>query len=337
MTIATLRVPTNDFFKIRHIDSEESLKEQGFKEADIPGESALDYVYRTMKVVLKSTCLKDIYNDSEVTYEACKWATLYHFCYLSIWDSSKCNEDFIITDNGMNCEHDKSRFITFYNLGGKGPFKNENDEMLKLGYVDKHIIDLKNCKDETRSIYEEVRYKMQYVYANYYSFAISSKRTIALINPFFRLYYDKNILEKTKHIPDIWPTSLSKEAMSSNTCTYIKKGEYSEKDEYHYPIKDLCLEDVIIINCMSLDRINEWLGFDNSAKVIRSLNTYNLIPYYYRRKYYDELIKKLYENGYDFPNSEKYRNISDKLVYRKFTSTEMMYIEFVFNSISKGL
>ena len=332
--IETLRVPGSSLYSVRHLDSVERLKQDGFKEIEITGESNLAYAYRTMKVLIESNSLEEVYNHKEVTYEACKWGTLFNNCYISIWDSSKCNEDFIITDNGMNCEHDRTRFFTFQNLCGNGPYTNTNDEMLKNGYVLKHLVDSYNSKDINKNfIYSSILNKMNYVHANYYYFAVSSTRTIALINPFYRLYYDVDLLQITKIKPNVWPTLLSENAMSSNTQTYVSSKGFSENDEYHYLIKDLPLEDVIKINCMALDRIKRWLGFDNSSRIARSLNVYSMIPKEFQRKYYDKLKDILFSLGCDFPNTKKYRKISEKLIYSVFSKEDMEYIEFYYNSI----
>lgn len=332
--IETLRVPGSSLYSVRHLDSVERLKQDGFKEIEISGESNLAYAYRTMKVLIESNSLEEVYNHKEVTYEACKWGTLFNNCYISIWDSSKCNEDFIITDNGMNCEHDRTRFLTFPNLCGKGPYTNNNYEMLKNGYVLKCLSDSKNLNNEKETlIYFNILNRMNYVHANYYYFAVSSTRTIALINPFYRLYYDADLLHIIKRKPNVWPTLLSQDAMSSNKQTYVSNGSISQEDKYHYTIKDLPLEDVITINCMALDRIKRWLGFDNSSKIARSLNVYSMTPKEFQRNNYENLKEVLFSLGCDFPNTRKYREMNEKMTRSFFTKEDVEYIEFFYNSI----
>ena len=331
-TIAMLRVPESSLKTIKHLDSEERLKAKGFKEKVIENETLEEYFYRTLKVILESNSLEDIYNHPEVTYEACNWASLFGHCYVSIWDSSKANEDFIITDNGMNCEHDKTRFLTF-NIDGQ-PFTNEKDEILKNGYV------LKKIHESEKGSFKQIAYlemlnRMSFVHANYYLFAVSNTRTISLINPFFRLYNDPSYLDLTKETPNVWPTLLSKEAMECNTQTYQKRGEYNDNDLYHYKVKDLSLEEVIIINNMMLDRVYRWMGFDNSSKIVRSLNVYSMIPKEFQRKDYSALIKYIYSMGHDFPKNQKYQNIQNKLTCHFFTPEEMEYIKYFYNLIKK--
>lgn len=331
-TIATLRIPDSSLFSQKHLESEASLKQQGFKEVFVEDESNQDYAYRTMKVVLESNSIEELFNHPQVTYEACKWFLLFNNCFITIWDSKESKEDFIITDNGMNCEHDKTRFLTF-NFDGQ-QYKNEKDEMLKAGYVMKKLEESKN--DPIKSFgYSEIFMRMSRVHANYYLFAVSSTRTIALINPFYRLYDDPTFLERIKEVPDVWPTLLSKEAMSSNSYSYVKVGEKNSDDQFSYKIKNLSLEEVIIINCMMLDRVYYWVGFDNSARIVRSLNTYTMIEKHFQRNNYDKLVEHLYSLGYDFPRIDKYLSIKNKLTCFPFTEKEVEYIKFCYDLIKK--
>lgn len=332
-TVAMLRVPESSSLTKKHLDSEEKLRMKGFKEVVIENESALEYAFRTLKVILESNSIEELYNHPQVTYEACNWASLFNNCYLSIWDSSKSKEDFIITDNGMNCEHDKTRFLTF-NFDGKD-YTNEKDEMLKRGYVMKKLIENKD-NPQKAFLYSNLMMNMEYVHANYYLFAVSSTRTIALINPFYRLYDDPSYLKITKESPNVWPTLLSHEAMKCNTQTYKKFGEKNNSDLFHYDVKDLSLEEVIIVNNMMLDRVYVWMGFDNSSKIVRSLNVYSMIKKEHQRKDYDKLIQYLYSLGYDFPKKQKYADLRDKLTRFSFTEEEMKYIRFFYDLIHRN-
>ena len=328
--IAMLRVPESSLLTIKHLDSEENLEKRGFKEVKIENESSLEYAYRTLKVILESKNIVEVYNHPQVTYEACNWTSLFNNCYITIWDSTKSKEDFIITDNGMNCEHDKTRFKTFIFDGKK--YENVRDEILKCGYVMKKLMD--NIKNEEKGfIYYSMMKNMEYVHANYYLFAVSNTRTIALINPFYRLYYNPTYISFLKETPNVWPTLLSKEAMESNTQTYKKAGNMNDDDLFHYEIKDLSLEDVIIINNMMLDRVYRWMGFDNSLKIARSLSVYSMIPKQFQRNDYDKLTEYLYTLGCDFPKTQKYRDLSRKLTTIVLTTEEMQYVKFFYDSI----
>ena len=328
-TVAMLRVPDSSLNVNKHLDSEESLIKRGFKETKIENESVEDYSYRTLKVILESNNLDDVYKHPEVTYEACNWMTLFACCYLTIWDSKKVKEDFIITDCGMNCEHDKSRFKT-YNFNGK-LYTNNIEEMIKNGYVYKKFKDFTGNNKEL--LYHNLICNMQYVHANYYLFAVSNDRTVSLINPFYRLYNDETYLKITNEKPDVWPTLLSKEAMSCNTQTYIELGKSNSNDLFHYKVKDLSLNEVIIVNCMMLDRVYKWFGFDSSFKISRSLNVYSMIPKQFQRNSYEKLIDYLYSLGCEFPKIKKYQDICDELINTDITNEEMKYIKYFYDYI----
>lgn len=332
-TVAMLRVPESSLLTIKHLDSEERLKMKGFKEAVVENESNLEYAFRTLKVILESNNIEELFNHPQVTYEACNWASMFNHCYVSIWDSTKSKEDFIITDNGMNCEHDKTRFLTF-NFDGKD-YKNEKDEMLKRGYAMKKLMENKDDSEKS-FIYSKLIMDMEYVHANYYLFAVSSTRTIALINPFFRLYDDPTYLEFTKEAPNVWPTLLSHEAMKCNTQTYKNPRKIDDSDLFHYEVKDLSIEDVIIVNNMMLDRVYIWMGFDDSSKIARSLNVYSMIAKEFQRKDYDKLIQYLYSLGYDFPKIQKYATLRDKLTRFTFTEEEMKCVRFYYDLIQRN-
>ena len=255
---------------------------------------------------------------------------MFYYCYLTVWDSSKAKEDFIITDNGMNCEHDKTRFKSFV-VNGVSHY-NEKDEILKGSYIIKKLMEC-NGDEEKRTLYLNLANKIRCVHANYYLFAVSSTRTIALINPFFRLYDDTTSLKITNEVPNVWPTLLSREAMKCNTGTYVHLGEFDNNDLFHYDVKDLSLEEVIIINNMMLDRVFRWFGFDESARIIRSLSVYSLIDTKYQRKNYDKLKEYLRSFGYEFAQSKKYREIAKQLICTIFTDEEIEYIEYFYNLI----
>lgn len=327
-TIATLRVPDTSIKTMKHLDTEESLEKMGFKEKNIENETNDEYLYRTMKVVLESNKLEEVYSHEFVTYEACKWATLYNNCFISIWDSNDVKEDFIITDNGMNCEHDKTRFLHF-NFDGK-EYVNNRDEMLKKGYVLKKI---EECRYPKKIfLYSDLLKNMDYVHANYYIFAVSNTRTISLINPFYRLYYDESYINVLGETPDVWPSVLSKEALEANTCICKKNGEITS---YKYKVKNLSLDDVIIVNNMMLDRVFMWMGFDNSSKICRSINVYLMMEKEFQRKNYVKLKEYLYSLGNEFPQSKKLIDIHNKICSYNFTPNEIDYVKHFYYSIIK--
>lgn len=293
---------------------------RGFDEVKLPNETYKDYIFRTMKVIIDCNNENDILRHSERTYQAYKWFMLYKFCYLTFWDSEKCGEDFLITDIGMTCEHETSKFL-FQHFGF-------NEELLKSGYV---ISKLNNGYR-----YQEMLAKLAHVQANYYMFSISETRMIGLINPFYRLYFDDNVGEK----PDIWPTKLSMDALTANSVNYKKSYdmfvEYSADDEYTYKIKDLELDDVLVINLMMLDRVDEIVGYVNSSKILRSLAVYSYGKQ--SRKDYTGLVNKLIDLGYNIPKNNKYSEQYDRISRIDYVNKDYQYMKlFIENLRRKGI
>lgn len=332
-TIEMLRVPESTLYYAKNCEKEEDLKKQGFVEVHIENETNDEYGYRTLKVILESNSVEDVYNHKEVTYEACKWIQLFNNCYITVWDSSNSKEDFIITDNGMNCEHDKSRFRPF-NFNGQ-TYYNQKYEMIKQGYIQKKIEENKNSRNKIYA-YATILERMHYVHANYYLFAVSNTRTVALVNPFYRLYDDQSFIMLIGEKPNIWPTLLSKEALSSNKSQPKNHYMISDDDLYQYTIKDLPLRDVIIVNNMMLDRVHHLMGYNESSKIIRSLSIYSLLPKGHRRKDYGKLMEYLQSLGYTFPKNEDLQSIANDLLQPPITNEEMEYVKYFYNLINQN-
>lgn len=350
--ISMIRTP-NSYKRLKNKqEAKDSLEKQGFKEVPLENESDEEYSQRTIEVILDSKNVDEVFKHPKVTYEACKWSLLFNNCCLSILDSTEAKEDFIIMDVGMICEHDKTRFQPFPLLFSKefvtkemNPMdyyrSNEIDEILKRGYIystlypytdkviKKETITQKE-KDKILALYMTEE-KMKYVHANYYIIPVSNTRTISFINPFFKLYFDEELLSLTGEKPDIWPTTLSIESMKTGTRNYKKIGELSDDDVFIYPVKNIPYEDVIKINCMSIDRIDTWLGFDESSKIRRTLNVYRLVGF--QRNNYDSLIEEFKKLGYEFPKTKKYIDIKNSICEPDFTDKELKYNEFFYKNV----
>lgn len=311
-------------------ESKKVLKSLGFKETIIENETVDEYNIRTIRVLVESKDYEEVLKHPLVTYDACKWAMLYKNCYLVVWDSSDTREDFLITDIGMTCEHEPSKFLI------PGHF----EEFVKPGYLLYH---LENAQNEIEKlIYSDFLNKSRFVLANFYMFSISNTRMIGLVNPFFRLYYDKNTIKKLGCVPDVWPSNISKDALESNDVKYINhrniKGvdyitEYNDKDEYIYKIKNLSLEDVLNINSLMLDRAQEVLGFVNSNKILRSLRVYMGVDEINPRVDYRPLKEELEKMGYTFSKRKYFLELSKKLDLRyvNFTNEDKKYITYMLN------
>ena len=309
-----------------------SSKLYGFQEKIIEEESYSEYIFRTIRTVIDSYDYEDYLKNPNKTYEGAKWFILVNSCYLTFWDSTESNEDFLITDRGMTCEHEKSRFA-FERLGF-------NEELVKNGFIFSKLNDT-SLNEEQKNIYFYLMNMSSFVYANYYIFSIAETRMIGLINPWYRLWFDDNKIKVIGSTPDVYPCMLSKQAMNVNRNDYVNLAEVDgkivyykdDKDKYIYDIKYLQFEDVCLINMMMLDRIYEFLGFVNTSKIIRSLTVYNNLKY--KLNDYEKLQTELEKLGYDFPKNKKYTLLADEIPKISFTKEEQKYINLMIDLKNK--
>lgn len=290
-----------------------------FEEKGAESLSSFDYWMRTLKCVLESSLLEDVINHPEATAKAVCWAYTFNVGYISIWDSTKTKEEFVIMDQGMTSEHEITRFLE--------PI---NRDSIKVGYLCEML--KKSHTDSFSFVYLRILKSNNFMSENMYLFTISKNRMIAIINPFFVLYDEKafeNTVSPPK--PDIWPTSLqNRNLFFKNRNEYLdedgaKDGKYSAKDIFIYPVREMDLNDVLYVNCLILDRIQTMLGFSETVGIRRSLLTYTAINK--KLNDYTGLIKKLNEFGYETAITEKYFKIAEAFNdLIQFTNSEIKYI-----------
>ena len=302
---------------------EESIK---FNEKIIDGESDFDYWMRTIRCILESEDLASIRNHPLATTKAVQWANNFNSAYLSIWDSEETGEDFIVIDNGMTSEHESTRFIN--------PI---NDDAIKRGYLLDQCIFSTSISDEQKK--SNLRYLYSILFANdfmtenFYIFSITKNRILVLLNPFFRLY-DKSDYEVTNVLPapDIWPTRIKeKDLFLKNKNEYINglaetlKGKKDDRDLYIYPVRRMCLDDVMYINTLSLDRIDEIIGFSDTSRIKRSLALYSIVN---GLNDYTDLTKQLSDLGYSIKVNEGTRTMKEHISteHVQFSEKEAHYI-----------
>lgn len=306
----------------------------GFDEKqNISDLSSFDYWMQTLKCVLESKSLYDVQKNDNATAVAVYWSNVFISGYISIWDSTMTNEEFIIMDQGMTSEHEKTRFLPPY-----------NEDMIKRGYLIGKInrFNVPSATKELNQLYKYIQIALanDCFSENMYLFTLSKSRMIAFINPFFRLYDKKDWYEfQNPEIPDIWTTSIQDVRLfEKNKNIYVdlvksKHGLYNEDDQYVYKIHDMILDDVIYINCLVLDRIEKILGFSEAKGILRSLVTYSCISK--SRKDYSHLINYLKDLGYETKKTKNLIDLAKKIsvLNINFTNSEKQcianYVEFV--------
>ena len=254
-----------------------------------------EYLKQTLLSILESDDEYKWADKENATFVAQKWTRVFNSCYFSIWDSKKCGEDFVISDIGMVCEHDPSRFYGDY-----------GQELIKTGYYLSLLKKTKSAEEKANIL--KLILNEDNVGANFYFTPLTPSRTLVLVDPFYRLFDEAEDRMLGMSKPDIWPSGFqNKGIVKKNRSRYVDlekamRGEKDPNDEYIYDIVDLEKEDVIYFNVLNMDRIDSLLGFGESSRVLRSLGTYLCLGK--PRKDYRKLSDLLSENGYAVPRND---------------------------------
>ena len=313
--IEQLRTPNMKTY-IRHDreyfekSSPEHLKAIGYFDNPTSKLNDEEYLKLTLKGILEYNGFteEDFVNwlkNPNITLSAQKWMKIYMQCYLSFWDSKKSGEDFLITDAGMFCEHDPSKF-----LHGNS----KQMELLKPGFFFS-LLENSSVPNEKKSFIFQSMISGSEVRANFYFFSLTATRTIVLIDPFFRIFDKNEPWQSIFHLPlpDFWPSAfIDRSLIEKNKVQYenledARVRTFSKNDKFIYKIHDMELEDVLYYNSLLLDRIDTTIGFGESARIIRSLASY--LQVYVPRNDYRKLKIELENIGYSIPSSEKYKRI----------------------------
>lgn len=330
LVLAMLRTMDSEYFTQSKAEKarEDVRINYKFEEcAEISLLSSFDYWMQTIRCILEAKSPFYVQKNNQATAIAVYWANVFMSGYIAIWDSTISKEEFVIMDQGMTSEHEKTRFLQPY-----------NNDMLKRGYLFERTFFRKQpaSYDEKNIFFKYMQLALANdgFSENMYLFTISKNRMIALINPFFRLY-DKDDWNNFSNYeePDIWTTSIKdRHLFAKNKNDYVdlensKSGEHSENDKFIYKIQDMNLEDVIYVNCLILDRIHTIVGFSETSGIRRSLITYHCIPGALNN--YTDLISQLSEFGYEMNKTKKYQEIAAHASLRdiSFSESEKKYID----------
>ena len=216
---------------------------------------------RTLKVFATTTYIRDIVLNPLATREMLGWAIPFLESYIAFWDTL-AEKEYLLTDCGMCSEYEGFHMIT----GGI--------DISKSSFLFHKI--LKEHKEE----YGGVLASNFLMYENYSIFNLSSTRSLVMINPFFRLYHNAQVMltgaVNENHIldkPDIWPAIIqNKELFNVPENKYIfGVGRYTPDDLFIYRPKILSNEDLIYINSLMLSQTKEIIGFNDPTKIIDSI------------------------------------------------------------------
>ncbi|MDO9629090.1 MAG: DUF4238 domain-containing protein [Acholeplasmataceae bacterium] len=330
LVLAMLRTMESEYFTQTKANKSRETVKINYKFVEKPEISSLssfEYWMQTLKCILESRSPFDVQKNDNATAIAVYWSNVFMSGYIAIWDSAESNEDFVIMDQGMTSEHEKTRFLP--------PF---NNDMIKRGYLIEKTFNSKNPTSTMETNlwlkYTQLALANDGFSENMYLFTISKNRMIAFINPFFRLYDTEDWKDyDTPEIPDIWTTSFQDiRLFQKNKNEYIdpiksKSGIHNDEDTFIYQVHSMNLDDVIYVNCLVLDRVQKFLGFSESSGIRRSLITYSCIPRALNN--YSSLLVHLTSLGYEVSKTKRTHDLATKFSINNvnFTESEKKYIK----------
>lgn len=252
-----------------------------FKEKEIEGESNHDYWLRSMNCILdsKNALPEELEKDENATHMAWRWAWVMKSAYLAFWSNKGTDIDFLVTDVGMTSENEKSigKHITM------NPQK---------------INSLIACAQTSTSKLVSGQFwamasRQVYFHENFMEFPFAKNLMVVLINPYFKVFYTFKDHGYTFPPFEALTGLTNKKAFAPNKNTYVQMGEFNDDDIFEYEIHNLTRENCFYLNALTLDRINETLGFSNPKKILSSLEYYQSIPN--KLNDYSELINQIKE------------------------------------------
>ncbi len=262
-----------------------------FEEKVVENETVETRWQRNLRVIVECSDITHIHEHELCTYEIYRWAQIYNSGYLAVWDSTSSEEDFIVSDIGMTSEVEPS----FVKVGL---------EVEKKNYLLKAM--QKTNKVSELELYNGLLKVQLDFHENFYMFSISKNRMIVVINPFFRLYSDKQYAEEVKvPKPDIWPTEISDRALyaknrSQQLSIAFGKPVLNDNDKFWYKVQPMEFDDVVWVNMLMLDRIDTYMGFADIENIADSV--FNYVDYHKLKKLvapknYEPLLKIMKDNN----------------------------------------
>lgn len=262
-----------------------------FEEKVVENETVETRWQRNLRVIVECSDITHIHEHELCTYEIYRWAQIYNSGYLAVWDSTSSEEDFIVSDIGMTSEVEPS----FVKVGL---------EVEKKNYLLKAM--QKTNKVSELELYNGLLKVQLDFHENFYMFSISKNRMIVVINPFFRLYSDKQYAEEVKvPKPDIWPTEISDRALyaknrSQQLSIAFGKPVLNDNDKFWYKVQPMEFDDVVWVNMLMLDRIDTYMGFADIENIADSV--FNYVDYHKQKKLvapknYEPLLKIMKDNN----------------------------------------
>jgi Protein of unknown function (DUF4238) len=263
---------SNDFnlYFRRELPKENIRDYFGFEEIVIEDETQEQRWLRELRVITECENIMTLKKSKDATYAICFIAELLQQSYFTFWDSSECEEDFIISDAGVASE----------NLSDKSKMKLIEDfekriKLLRIPLTELQHVELFYAKHFTRLFND-----------NYFLFPITKNRIMVLIPAFFKVWMSKGLkLERMRSFPktllkdkNLYAKNYQEydSEVARDTNNYIEfQLNISNDDIFIYDVKSLEHEDVLSVNSIILKDAYEEIGYCDPKKVLNSITQYN--------------------------------------------------------------
>ena len=228
--------------------------------------SPKEFYLTTLRVICENNNPLEMLHDPRTTLEMYCWSRPIYDSYIAFWDAPE-NMEFILSDCSMVSEYEGVHQLT----GGL--------DLSKFSYSYFNLLNNKN--EMLKNVYANLLMQCELMYENYNLFNLSSKRSMVLVNPFFRQYFDQKIHviggeDININAPDIWPSILqNKELFRTPTNEYVRQGVFLPEDKFVYEVKKLSEEELVYINSSILKMSHNIIGF-NSIEAIKGSINYSL-------------------------------------------------------------
>ena len=228
--------------------------------------SPKDFYELTLRIYCEHDDPNFIYKDPRITLEMLCWARPVLDSYLAIWDAPDGME-FVLSDCSMVSEYEGVHTLTC------------GLDLSKFSYLFYHFLNQKG--DLEKMYFADTLSKCQLMYENYNVFNLSSKRSLVLINPFFRQFFGQDYMffedkeKKTMPIPDMWPSVVQNKSLFKTPINEYKSripGVYLDDDLFFYEARKLSPDELVYVNSMIISMTHDIFGFNDPRAIKDSID-----------------------------------------------------------------
>ncbi|MBU1145685.1 MAG: DUF4238 domain-containing protein [Firmicutes bacterium] len=252
--------------------------ERKFK--DVSKYSEKDRITEDIKIII-TTKFENIPKHPNCSYLLFHYWYLLNSAYLGFWKTSK-KVDFVLPDVYSVSERDKLKAYDFST--GKVPMYTKAGFLYKL--VEEKISLAKRNDVIFNGLFQSYR-EANIFHENFWMFPLLQDFMIVLIHPLFKKLNENSILFERKNQfinPSRVPIKyFMPYEVNVNSDTF--DDYFDKKDSYTYNIFELDDETAMYLNVLALDQAEVFFGFNDKAKIFKSVQEYQAFPSYKLNNY----------------------------------------------------